>query len=161
MRSFIIYLTFSFFRDNVTLTKFVSKCELQKKFYNEILLKIWTNPCLFLFICIHVLFQYQLQFQNYKLKKHRWCAWDSNPGLQVGRRRWNHGAMAAARMKYYSESSRALMRATFEVTAERQINPLWFLMNGCYVSSLLPKKLVTTGVIRWAEQLLSVWWIAP
>ena len=28
-------------------------------------------------------------------KKHRWCAWDSNPGPQDGRRRRNHGAMAA------------------------------------------------------------------
>ena len=25
----------------------------------------------------------------------RWCAWDSNPGPQDGRRRQNHGAMAA------------------------------------------------------------------
>ena len=28
-------------------------------------------------------------------QKHRWCAWDSNPRPQDGRRRWNHGAMAA------------------------------------------------------------------
>ena len=28
-------------------------------------------------------------------KKRRWCAWDSNPGQQDGRRRRNHGAMAA------------------------------------------------------------------
>ena len=28
-------------------------------------------------------------------KKHRWCAWDSNLGLQDGRHRQNHGAMAA------------------------------------------------------------------
>ena len=27
--------------------------------------------------------------------KHRWCAWDSNPGPQDGRRRLNHRAMAA------------------------------------------------------------------
>ena len=32
-------------------------------------------------------------FNNWK--KHRWCAWDSNPGPQGGRRRRNHGAMAA------------------------------------------------------------------
>ena len=50
----------------------------------------WANPGLFLFI--FVLFSLQIQ---YKLKKHRWCAWDSNPGLQDGRRRRNHGAMAA------------------------------------------------------------------
>ena len=28
-------------------------------------------------------------------KKRRWCAWDSNPGLQDGRRRRNHRAMVA------------------------------------------------------------------
>ena len=32
---------------------------------------------------------------NTNLKKHRWCAWDSNPGPQDGRHRQNHGAMAA------------------------------------------------------------------
>ena len=32
---------------------------------------------------------------NTNWKKHRWCAWDSNPGPQDGRRRQNHGAMAA------------------------------------------------------------------
>ena len=31
----------------------------------------------------------------FKKKKHRWRAWDSNPGPQDGRRRRNHGAMAA------------------------------------------------------------------
>ena len=30
---------------------------------------------------------------NTNWKKHRWCAWDSNPGPQDGRRRRNHGAM--------------------------------------------------------------------
>ena len=34
-------------------------------------------------------------FNNTYWKKHRWCAWDSNPVPQDGRRRWNHGAMAA------------------------------------------------------------------
>ena len=28
-------------------------------------------------------------------KKRRWCAWDSNLGPQNGKRRQNHGAMAA------------------------------------------------------------------
>ena len=32
---------------------------------------------------------------NTNWKKHRWCAWDSNPGPQDGRRRRNHRAMAA------------------------------------------------------------------
>ena len=42
------------------------------------------------FCFIFVLFS--LQFQH-KLKKHRWWAWDLNPGPQDGRRRQNHGAM--------------------------------------------------------------------
>ena len=46
------------------------------------------------FSFIFVLFT--LQF-NYKLKKHRWSAWDLNPGPQDGRRRQNHGAMAATK----------------------------------------------------------------
>ena len=32
---------------------------------------------------------------TYKWKKCRWCAWDLNPGLQDGRCRWIHWAMAA------------------------------------------------------------------
>ena len=31
---------------------------------------------------------------NTNWKKRRWCAWNSNPGPQDGRRRQNHGAMA-------------------------------------------------------------------
>ena len=34
-------------------------------------------------------------FNNTNWKKHRWCAWDSNPRPQDGRRRRYHGAMAA------------------------------------------------------------------
>ena len=33
------------------------------------------------------------------MKKRRWCAWDSNTGPQDGRRRQNHGAMAAIHFK--------------------------------------------------------------
>ena len=51
---------------------------------------IFKNGPIFLFIFV----LFSLQFQ-YKLKKHRWCAWDSNPGPQDGRRRRNHGAMVA------------------------------------------------------------------
>ena len=32
---------------------------------------------------------------QFKLKKRRWCAWDSNPGRQDGRRKRIHWAMAA------------------------------------------------------------------
>ena len=45
--------------------------------------------CLFLsFSCYN--------FNNTNWIKQRWCAWDLNPGLQDGRRRRNHQAMAAA-----------------------------------------------------------------
>ena len=36
-----------------------------------------------------------IQFEQYKLKKRIWCAWDMNPGRQDGRCRRNHWAMAA------------------------------------------------------------------
>ena len=32
-------------------------------------------------------------------KKHRWCAWDSNPWPQEGKRRQNHRAMAVAPLR--------------------------------------------------------------
>ena len=54
----------------------------------------WANPGLFFFIFVLFLLQFQ-----HKLKKHRWCAWDSNPGPQDGRHRRNHGAMAATKEK--------------------------------------------------------------
>ena len=34
-----------------------------------------------------------------------WCAWDSNPGPQDGRRRQNHGAMAATTVQCYQMAS--------------------------------------------------------
>ena len=44
--------------------------------------------------CLFSLFSHY-NFNKTNWKKHRWCAWDSNLGLQDGRRRQNHGAMAA------------------------------------------------------------------
>ena len=37
---------------------------------------------------------------NINWRKHRWFALESNPGPHDGRRRWNHGAMAAAISQY-------------------------------------------------------------
>ena len=48
--------------------------------------KNWTIPTSFVFIFVLLPFQQQqtqIQFQQYKLKKHRCCAWDSNPGLDM------------------------------------------------------------------------------
>ena len=53
--------------------------------------KIWGNPGLFLFTSVLL----QFQFQQYKLKKGRWFAWELNPQLQDGIRRQNHGAKVA------------------------------------------------------------------
>ena len=61
-------------------------------------------PASFSFIFVLSSFQFHLQFQQYKLKKHVWCAWDSNPGEQDGRRRTNHGAMAAAPFPFYPKT---------------------------------------------------------
>ena len=44
--------------------------------------------------CFFPLFSHY-NFNNTNWKTRRWCAWDLNPGPQDGRRRWNHGAMAA------------------------------------------------------------------
>ena len=53
-----------------------------------------------LFLLIFVLFTFQFKWQIFYLnfinwKKHRWGAWDSNPGRQDGSCRWIHLAMAA------------------------------------------------------------------
>ena len=65
----------------------------------------WTNHGLFLFIFVIFTFQFIWQIYNLndvKWKKHRWCAWDSNPGRQDGRHRQIHWAMAAPEIKYLS-----------------------------------------------------------
>ena len=48
--------------------------------------------------CLFLSFS-RYNFNNSNWKKRRWCAWDSNPGPQDGRRRQNHGAMAATQQK--------------------------------------------------------------
>ena len=47
-------------------------------------------PASFLFIFVFSHYNF-----NTNWKKRRWCAWDSKPGPQDGRRRQNHRAMAA------------------------------------------------------------------
>ena len=42
------------------------------------------------------MFLYDMSIEVKAFFKNRWCVWDSNPGPQDGRRRLNHGAMAAA-----------------------------------------------------------------
>ena len=54
--------------------------------------------------CIFSLFSHYITIMQIE-KKHRCCAWDSNPGPQDGRRRRNHRAMAATPNSYYFFSS--------------------------------------------------------
>ena len=61
----------------------------------------WANPGLF---CLFSFFS-RYNF-NTNWKKRRWCAWDSNPGPQDGRRRRNHGAMAATHKPTSPKKSR-------------------------------------------------------
>ena len=67
------------------------------KFGFYFLLKIIQIPssfCLFSSFC-HYNFNLFISVDIHKFKKHRWCAWDSNLWPQDGRRRLNHGAIAA------------------------------------------------------------------
>ena len=77
--------------------------------------KIWTQWRLFLMGQSRPLFVYfrsfhipiqmtNIQFEQYKLKKCRWCAWNSNPGQQDGRRRRIYWAMAATHFCPYQHS---------------------------------------------------------
>ena len=72
-----------------------------------------------LFLFIFVLFTFQFKWQIYNLnninwKKRRWCAWDSNPGRQDGRRRQIHWAIAAP-----------LVTAFFHNETPHQAQKLW------------------------------------
>ena len=55
----------------------------------EDIVKKGLIPASFLFVFVFSRYNF-----NTNWKKPRWCAWDANLGLQDGRRRWNHGAMA-------------------------------------------------------------------
>ena len=57
--------------------------------------KMCQSRPLYLFIFVLFTFKFNWQIYSLKLKKHRWCAWDSNPGRQDGRRRRIHWAMVA------------------------------------------------------------------
>ena len=50
--------------------------------------------------CLFLSFS-RYNFNNTNWKKHRWCAWNSNPGPQDGRCRRNHRATATAHMKVF------------------------------------------------------------
>ena len=66
------------------------------------LLRLWNKPIVFLkmgqsrpLLVYFRSFHIPIQMTNKNWKKHRWCAWDSNPGGQDGRCRRIHWAMAA------------------------------------------------------------------
>ena len=71
------------------------------KLIDNILFK-WANPGLFLLIFVLFTFQFKWQIYNLnKLKKHRCCAWDSNPEPQDGMCRRIHWAMAAPQLTIF------------------------------------------------------------
>ena len=74
---------------------------------NSFSIQLWLNLSFFkkngpipASFCLFSSFSHY-NFNNTNWKKHSWCAWDSNPGPQDGRRRRNHGAMAATQVKNY------------------------------------------------------------
>ena len=75
-------------------------------------------PASFLFIFI--LFTSQI---NYKLKKRRWSAGDSNLGPQDVRRRWNHGAMAATQRHSFVCDVLAWTAFIYNKTRSKKITP--------------------------------------
>ena len=62
-----------------------SKCRTRETI-SIVFFKKWANPGLFLFLFLS--FSHH-NFNNTNVKKHRWCACDSNPGPQDGRCRQN------------------------------------------------------------------------
>ena len=64
--------------------------EVDEKLTEEVQFFLNMGQCrpLFRLFSSFFLFQHQLQyqFQQYKLKKYGWCAWDSNQGTQYGKR---------------------------------------------------------------------------
>ena len=67
---------------------------------------IVASFCLFLFFS-------RYNCNNTNWKKHRWCTWDSNPGLQDGGCRQNHRAKAATLIKH---ANRTLVIRNFYFT---------------------------------------------
>ena len=99
---------FRYFYEKIAAKIFKKQSNLVALHYLSIEQYVWLTKRNFLFkkmgqsfssfLFIFVLFS--SHFQQFKLKKCRWCAWDSNPWLQNGRRRRNHGATVAAQSDY-------------------------------------------------------------
>ena len=49
------------------------------------------------------------------MKKHRWCAWDSNPGRQDGRHRQIHWAMAAPHKQMFAKHNYTSLKLSFSL----------------------------------------------
>ena len=90
---------------------------------NTLLKAIWYCTIFFLkngpitaTFCLFSLFSLfsHYNFNNTNWKKHRWCAWDSNPGLQNGWHIRDHGAMAATQCTIFFNAI-----STFNVIVKR------------------------------------------
>ena len=84
--------------------------------------------------CFFVLFTSQI---NYKLKKCRWSAWDSNPGPQDGRRRQNYRAMVATQIFHfqmgnvnYSTCLFSLKHTRINLAQQTKLSPNQSCLNG-------------------------------
>ena len=100
---------------------------------NKWLLKKW--PITASFCVFFVLFTFQFKWQIYNLnlinwKKHRWCAWDSNPGRQDGRCRWIHWAMAAPHYDYLTRLVENFTMQDNEIATLQSIGPITVLSCG-------------------------------
>ena len=69
-------------------------------------------------------FHTPIQMTNTNWKKHRWCAWDSNPGRQDGRRRRIHWAIAAPQCGNSFKLRIATNWSVDNVTRFGEISPL-------------------------------------
>ena len=84
--------------------------------------EVFLNGPILASFCLFLLFSHY-NFKNTNWKKHRWCAWDLNPGPQDGRHRWNHGAMAATQI--LTTVCGKIDRAVTSDTREPRVRQIW------------------------------------
>ena len=103
--------------------------------------KKWANPGLFLFIFV----LFSLQFQKYKLKKYRWCAWDLNPRPQHGRcrrNRWDAEESVASFERQFTTGAKIaklIFRNTTAVKLQLDLDA-WFKARSDFASASLHHK---------------------
>ena len=117
-----------------------------------------------LFCVFFVLFTFQFKWQIYNLnlinwKKHRWCAWDSNPGRQDGRRRWIHWAMAAPHYDYLTRLVENFTMQDNEIATLQSIGPITVL--SCGNERIRTKIARGHGTLDQSGPKSPNWWLVP